>query len=188
MSSTTTGAVPQGRKRRRHRQLSPAMAHGNRSPNPETFPRVATAPAKLGLSPKSNVAVTTTRAGSRAKTHRPPSPAFTDTSEVDAQISELALVRAYGYGPVPGTPLQRGNTPSSAGRPKCRTAVHGARDLVITSQKGKSIITRSGTTPVAGKVTRRGQPSKTRGRSNSSRKNREPWMGPLDIGVGQLLL
>lgn len=189
MTSATTAVMSQGRKRRRNRQCSLAVADGNRSPpTPATFPRVATAPANLGLSPKSNVAATTTRAGSRAKTRRPSCRALIDTSEVDAQISTLSLIRAYGYGAVPGTPLQRGNTTSSVGRPKCRTAGHGARDLATASRKEKRSVTCGGTTLAPGKADREEQQSKTRGRSGSSRNNREPWTGPLDIGVCICLL
>ncbi|CAM9656869.1 unnamed protein product, partial [Pylaiella littoralis] len=83
-----------------------------------------------------------------------------------------------------GTPLQRGNTTSSVGRPKCRTAGHGARDLATASRKEKRSVTCGGTTLAPGKADREEQQSKTRGRSGSSRNNREPWTGPLDIGDG----
>lgn len=179
MISTTPAAVPQGRKRRR-RQLSLAGADGTRSPTPGTFPRVATAPAIFA---PSSTAAATTGAGVSAKTRRPSSPAFGGTPELDAQISTLALIRAYGYGAVPGTPLRRGHKASaSAGGPRCRTAVHGARALLKSSGTEGSG-TGYDSQAAAGKVVRGEQQAKTLGKTVSTKPNREAWMGPLDSRV-----
>lgn len=181
MISTTPAAVSQDQKRRRRRQ-SLAGADGTRSPTPGTFPRVATAPANLA---SSSIATEATKAGVSAKVRRPPSPAFGDTSELDAQISTLALIRAYGYGTVPGTPLRRRHKASaSPGSPRFRAAVHGARDLLKSSGTEGSSISGFHSAVAAGKVGRREQQAKTRGNPGSTKPYREPWMGALDSRVG----
>lgn len=182
MISTTPTAAPQSRKQRR-RQLSLAAADGTRSPTPGTFPRVATAPANLA--PSSTTAATT-KAGVSTKTRRPSSPAFGDTSELDAQISTLTLIRAYGYGAVPGTPLRLGNK-ASGSRRRTSTAVHGARDLLKSSGTDGSSMTGYNSPAAAGKVGGGEQQAKTRGKAGPTKPHREPWMGPLDSGVSRTL-
>eukprot|EP00752_Nemacystus_decipiens_P006903 g6198.t4 len=177
MMAATPSAVSRGRKRRR-RQRSLAGADGTRSPTTSTFPRVATAPANLA---PSSTAAAAARAGVSVKTRRPPSPAFGDTSELDAQISTLTLIRAYGYGAVAGTPLRRRSKAASAsGGPRCRTAMHGARDLLNSNGTVGSSITGYDAPETAGKVVRGESHAKTRGKLGSTKPSREPWMGPLD--------
>lgn len=181
MTSTTLAAVPQGRKRR-CRQVSHARADATRS-STGTFPRVATAPANLA---SSSTAAATTRAGVSAKARRPSSPAFGDTSVLDAQISTLALIRAYGYGVVPGTPLRRDNKASaSAGGSRCRTAMHGARDLRKSSGTEGSSPTGYDSSTSVGKAGEGEQQAKKRVKPGSTKPNREPWVAPLDSRVGQ---
>lgn len=180
MVAATPAAVSRGRKRSR-RQLSLAGADGTRSPTAGTFPRVATAPASLA---PSSTAAATTRVGVSAKTRRPSSPAFGDTSELDAQISTLALIRAHGYGVVPGTPLLRDNKVSaSAEGPRCRMAVHGARDLLKSSGTEGSSMTGCDAPAAIGKVVGGGKQAITRRKPGSTKPNRAPWMGPLDSRV-----
>lgn len=184
MISAMPAAVSRGRKRRR-RQRSLAGADATRPPSTRTFPRVATAPANLA---PSSTAAATTRAGMSAKTRPPPSPAFGDTSELDAQISTLAFIRAYGYGPVPGTPLRRGNRASaSAGGSRCRTAMHGARDLLQSSGTEGSSTSGYDAPAAVRKVIRGEKQAKMRGKSGSPKSNRDPWMGPLDSRVSLAL-
>lgn len=182
MSLATTAATPQGRKRRRHQRRRPA-ADGNSSAPVAMLPRVATAPpADPARSPRCGAAATGTRAKTAGTENpRPSSPEFADTADLDAQISTLASIRAYGYGAVPGTPLRR---------PRGRHAVHGARELATASGTavesdttiGSGIIGCSTPTGTA-KVGRGEHQTKTRARGDSARTNREPWMGPLDRGV-----
>lgn len=180
MISATPAAVSRGRKRRR-RQRSLAGADATCSPATRTFPRVATAPANLA---PSSTAAATTRAGVSANVRRPSSPAFGDTSELDAQISTLALIRAYGYGPVPGTPLRRATKVSGSARgPRCRTAMHGARDLLKSSGTEGSRMIGSEAPVVVRNVARGEKQAKTRGKPGAIKSNREPWMGPLDSRV-----
>lgn len=181
MTSAATATIPQGRKRRR-RQLGLAAADGARSPTPGTLPRVTTAPASFAASSTSDVTSRTVKAGTPAKTRRP----FEDTSELESQIATLSLIRAYGYGTVPGTPLRRGSTSSpSAGR-RPRTTLHGERDCGLAKSSGLegTCISDCGAPAAVGKVGRTEHKANARGRSGASRANREPWIGPLDIGVG----
>lgn len=173
--------VSQGRKRRRRQLIVAGGGDGTSSPSPERFPRVATAPANLA---PSSTPASTKRTATPATTVRPSSPSFGDTSELDAQISTLALIRAYGYGAVPGTPLRRRNeAPASAGEQRCHTAVHGARNLLKWSGTEGSSITGNDTPAVVEKVRRGEQSAKTRGKPCSTKPNRQPWMGPLDSRV-----
>lgn len=187
MGPATTAAAPRGRKRRRQQRRLLA-ADGNSSATPVAMvamlPRVATAPADPARSPPCGAAATGTRARTAGgpENPRPSSPEFADTADLDAQISTLASIRAYGYGPVPGTPLRR---------PRGRHAVHGVRELAIargsavdsSTTIGSGVVGCSTLTGTA-KVGRGEHQTKTRARGDSARTNREPWMGPLDRGVG----
>lgn len=181
MTSAATASIPQGRKRRR-RQLGLAAADGARSPTPGTLPRVATAPANFAASSTSDVTAGTVKEGKPTKTRRP----FEDNSELESQIATLALIRAYGYGTVPGTPLRRGTTSSPGAGRRPRTTLHGERDFGSIKSSGVegSCITDCGAPAAVGKVGRVEHQANARGRSGATRANREPWIGPLDVGVG----
>lgn len=180
MGSTTTATIPQGRKRRR-RQLGLAVAEGT----PGTFPRVATAPANFAPSSTSIAAAGTVRAGIPGKNQRSSPVAFGDTSELDAQIATLSLIRAYGYGSVPGTPVLRGRTSSPGVGRRGRSALHRERnrDGVKSSLVKGSCITDSAAPAAVGKLGRTEQQVNS-DLSGLTRANRAPWIGPLDFGVG----
>lgn len=95
----------------------------------------------------------------------PPPQPFADNSDLDVQISALNLIRRYGYGSVPGTPL----LPKTASVGRRTRAV---RDFATSSRAAGSSITPAGK------------------RANASAGNRikgaprDPWMGPLSSGAG----
>lgn len=177
MVPAASAAIPRGRKRQR-RQPTPASAdRAHSAALSAVLPRVGTAPASLGATPASDAAATRTRAEARAKNRRPRSSEVVDSSELDAQISTLALIRANGYGSVPGTPLLRrgvtAGSPASAGRPSGRAATHGKRFVATADGIAAAVHACKGQ-----------RQSRSRGRSGSARTKRDPWMGPLDAWVG----
>lgn len=159
-----TAAVPRSRKRRR-RQGTLADCSPS-SPCPTTLPLVA-AVANIG---PSQSAISTKATQLRLLQ------SSTGDLDLDAQIAMLSLVQANGYGPIPGTPLIRSKTSRFVER--CRT-----RDL--RDSPTSSNLTQSST--VGGSIMRcnttGGIRSKKYPRGNSS-PAREPWMGPMDSGVG----
>jgi len=185
MTSATAATITQGRKRRR-RQLGLAAADGVLSPTPGTFPRVATAPANFAASSTSTTTAGTVKAGTPAKTRRSSPVAFGDTSELESQIATLALIRAYGYGTVPGTPLRRGSTSSPGAGRRARTTLHGERNrgFVKSSEVKGGCIPDCGAPTTVGKIDRTEHQASARSRRGATRANREPWIGPLDVGVG----
>lgn len=184
------------RKRRRNHQRTSSGTIS--SGTPTTLPRVTTAPANLGraqpktASPGAPCIVSSGRGAAaaaagaaRAAARSPVSPPFASTADLDAQISTLDLINAYGYGPVPGTPLLRAQkTPPAPGRPRCRT--RDAPKNVAAAAVADGTTAGSGSAFGCGTVSitdrnpttaRNSITADARGGERPSRLARGPWMG-----------
>lgn len=176
-------AMPSKNRKRRRRQGTAAST--TTSPEASTtttkLPRVTTAPARLPTHKGS------TKLSGRAPPSTPKP--FTDNSHLEAQISTLSLVQTHGYGPVPGTPMLRGKASSTNHGAERFRIMGGVRDgAAINGAVGQG---NAATASAAGRITARGsssggkRPRNLRSRASTSRASiREPWLGPMDSGVG----
>lgn len=169
-----TTAVPTSRKRRRRQGTAAATA----SPSTTTteLPRVTTAPASLP----------THKGGATLSRRVPPSTPkpFTDSSDLEAQISTLSLIQTHGYGPVPGTPKLRGKASNGSPSAERFRIMSGARDgATINGAVGQGSAT-GGRGIARGRSLGGKRPNNVRSHASSRASIREPWLGPMDSGAG----
>lgn len=151
---------PTSRNHKRHRRRAGSLAG-------TTLPRLST-PAPSPSPPQHAESANTTPNGdSKARPKTAPQP-FTDDSELRAQISTLSLIKMYGYGPIPGTPLLRSSNSASSifvrggvSRKRLRNDGMNAPDGAMRATSG------SGGRDGRGFV-----------------RPQEPWMGPMESNVG----